>query len=226
MNTNNSRRVQFFPQHERVLEIDTLEHYTEQEILNSWYTKEEFKTIAMRSHKHALRWESGESSMPDSFHRGLEIFTEEGEHLVTASIERCIDAVMDEQAAQWESDVDDFDRLAAISAEVSKFSVNYALEQAVADEQEAHRMYKAMEQKINLQQKLKSRDSSKKNVLDSSDHTSICSDLSHPEAESIRSTRDSLSQAKGNNKATKAISRRLTNALTMPKIVGLASRAA
>ncbi|CAJ1932499.1 unnamed protein product [Cylindrotheca closterium] len=200
------RRVKFLPENDTVWKISNLEEYTEEEILNSWYTQPEFKKITRRSYNHALRWESGETSMPDSFHRGLEVFTMEGEEIITASIEQCIDAVMDEQEAQWDKDIDDFDRLAAVSKEVSRFSTAYALELARADEDEAQRMYTRMEQKIK----------SKGSKLDSSDHTSICSDLSHPEADSVHS-RGSLSESIENRRGTKTRSKRLTKALKLSK---------
>ena len=197
---------QFLPEHDTVLEISTLAEYTEEEILNCWYSKPEFEKIANRSYKQALRWESGESSMPDSFHRGLEILTKEGEDIITSSVERCIDAVMDEQAAQWEEDADDFDRIAAVSEEVSRFSAAWALEQAITDEQEAQRMCKRMV----------TTNKSKDSKLDSSDHTSICSDLSHPESDSGRS-RESSSETRESKKGTKPIFRRV-KALRMPKL--------
>ncbi|CAJ1932503.1 unnamed protein product [Cylindrotheca closterium] len=213
--STNKRRVQFNPSHDSVLEISNREEYTEQEILNYWYTKPEFKAITTRCYKQASRWESGKSSKNESFHRGLEGFTQEAEEITTASIEQCIDSVMDEQDAQWEEEVDDCDRLAAVSKEVSRFSVAWALEKAIADEQDAQNIYRRMEQKTKLQ--LKTKSSKGSSGLDSSDHTSICSDLSHPEADSVRS-RESSSGTRVNKKGTQSITRRVTKALKMPKL--------
>ncbi|CAJ1949081.1 unnamed protein product [Cylindrotheca closterium] len=217
----NERRVQFHPKC-TVLEISTLDEYTDEEILKCWYTKHEFKQIATRSQKQAARWESGESSMPDSFHRGLEIFTEEGEEIITSCIQRCIDAVMDEQAVQWENEVDDYDRLAAVSAKVSRVSAVYALDLAMEDEQEAQRMYIRMEKKNKKTKKVKHSSLTKPVEEEGDDHTSMCSDLSLPglewpssrESPSFETMENSLDLEQV-DQGTDAILPRRVKALTM-----------
>eukprot|EP00526_Cylindrotheca_closterium_P015428 CAMPEP_0113613948 /NCGR_PEP_ID=MMETSP0017_2-20120614/6908_1 /TAXON_ID=2856 /ORGANISM="Cylindrotheca closterium" /LENGTH=252 /DNA_ID=CAMNT_0000523089 /DNA_START=13 /DNA_END=771 /DNA_ORIENTATION=- /assembly_acc=CAM_ASM_000147 len=233
MNTNETR-VHFLPEHDTMLEINSLEDYTEQEILDSWYTETELAKIAVRSYKEAHRFESGKTSKSDSFHRGLEAITNKGEELSTTAISRCTDAVMDEQDAQWEVEIDDYDRLAVVSEEVSRFSVAVALEKARADEQEAQRIYKRMEKKQVKTSKRQSPTVSK--PMEGDDHTSICSDLSHPETDSADSSESSSEtiensldfeqvhiptateqQQQQNKKRTESISRRV-KALKIPKL--------
>lgn len=175
---SSERRVQFLLRHYTVLEINSLEDYTEEEILNCWYTETELTKIAVRSYKDALRWESGKSKKSHSAHRGLEVYTKEGAELIATSIEHHIDAVMDEQDAIWENEMDDYDRLAVVSEEQSQFSVAYALEKAKADAEEAQQICKRMEKKLVKKSKRVS------SPMSCYDHTSVCSDLSHPETES------------------------------------------
>lgn len=188
MNTS-ERRVQFLPQHYTVLEINSLEDYTEEEILNCWYTETELTKIAVRSYKDALRWESGKSKKSHSAHRGLEVYTKEGAELIATNIEHHIDAVMDEQDAQWENETDDYDRLAVVSEQQSQFSVAYALEKAKEDAEEARKIYKRMAKRKSV--KKSKRVSS---PMSCDDHTSVCSDLSHPETESDHSRESSSSE--------------------------------
>ncbi|CAJ1945376.1 unnamed protein product [Cylindrotheca closterium] len=128
--------------------------------------------------------------MNESCPRGLESFIQEDGEITTASVEQCIDAVMDEQEVQWDKEVDDYDRLAAVSEEVSRFSVSWALERARTDEKEAQRIYKHMEQKYKVtKSKCESPTSLSKSIEDGrDDHKSMCSDLSHSGAESPRLT--------------------------------------
>ncbi|KAL3935045.1 MAG: hypothetical protein SGBAC_009357 [Bacillariaceae sp.] len=242
MNTS-ERQVQFLPQHYTVLEINSLEDYTEEEILNCWYTKTELTKIAVRSYKDALRWGSGKAKKSHSAYRGLEVYTKEGAELIATNIEHHVDAVMDEQDAQWENEIDDYDRLAVVSEQQSQFSIAYALEKAKEDAEEAQKVYRRMEKKSVKKSKQVS------SPMSCDDHTSVCSDLSHPETESDHSRdfsssetiRSSLEfdqvgiavittnkasteeqQPKQNKKRTE-ISRRV-KALKMPKLPRRASR--
>lgn len=81
-----------------------------------------------------------------SCYRGLEGFTTERSESSTNSVDVCIDAVLDEQEMQWDREEDDFDRIAAISQDLSKCSIDRAIMRAKEDEREARRIYSPVEE--------------------------------------------------------------------------------
>jgi len=78
-------------------------------------------------------------------YRGLENFRQESTEAVRAIIHSCVDAVMDEQETQWQTDSFDWDRFAQLSRRFSKSCVKKAIKTAKSDEKEARKAYKTME---------------------------------------------------------------------------------
>lgn len=133
MRTSTIRQVSFLP--ETVIEIENREDYNEQETLDYWYSERELAKILIRSFKEA------EKPTDDVCLRGLEQFTEGGdEH--SENIQRCLNAVMDEQDKQWSEKQDDYDRLAVVSQEVSRPTITSALKRAEEDERDAEQIYR------------------------------------------------------------------------------------
>lgn len=194
MSTTTKRRVHFHPE-DTVIEIESHKDYTKKEIQASWYTASQRNKLSVKRCRVAMQWEADSEST--FCIRGLEQYTEKGALRTEKSIRMCIDAVMDEQDAQWLKGEDDFDRFAVLSQEVSKFCVALARLRAEEDAISAKRIYKRMEkhQKHSKSKKRPSKKSASKpasnTAIEVDDHTSVCSDLSHPEVDSELSTEHS-----------------------------------
>mmetsp|Transcript_28167 Transcript_28167/g.43398 ORF Transcript_28167/g.43398 Transcript_28167/m.43398 type:complete len:259 (-) Transcript_28167:14-790(-) len=117
--------------------IDSHSTYSDKEVKRCWYSPEEKDKMAAKREKVILRMEEKKPERPGRPYRGLEHWTEEGSDQVTAQIDRVVSAVMDEQDEQWAKNVDDYDRIAAISRRESGVSVEQAIQNAYRDEQEA-----------------------------------------------------------------------------------------
>src|SRR5210317_1530555 len=139
--TDNKRHVHFLPEKNLVFEVKSLMDYTKQEMLDTWYTTSELRVAWSLRNTAALRWEAGNT--PSSFCiRGLERCTQVWGKRIERNIERCVDAVICEQIAQWPTGGDECELLAAVSQEASKPSVQDALARAQEDRLEALRVYK------------------------------------------------------------------------------------
>jgi hypothetical protein len=115
-------------------EIICLEEYTEDEIRNCWYSLEDKEKMKETHGKMVARFESGEKGMT---YRGLECWTTKGGRDLDLNISKCADAVMDEQDAQWNASIDDWERVAAASQEVTAGSAKRALAIGREDERDA-----------------------------------------------------------------------------------------
>ena len=73
-------------------------------------------------------------------YRGLESWTEDGSLKLAETIERCINAVMDEQDRQWDKDDDDADAIAKCSLRETEDSVRRARSNGLGDAEEAMRV--------------------------------------------------------------------------------------
>ena len=117
--------------------IPSLDEFTDKEKKSCWYTPEEKKKMSVRHNKMVARYESGKPLKGNMTYRGLECWTVEGGASLDDSIARCVDAVMDEQDAQWASRIEDSDRIAATSRAVTLKSLERALQIAQQDEMES-----------------------------------------------------------------------------------------
>ncbi|CAJ1932493.1 unnamed protein product [Cylindrotheca closterium] len=133
------RKVSFEPTKDTIILVSGREDFTDEEKKLYWYSALEKEKMHDQCFKDAMRLELEEVKNP-SCYRGMEPFTTEGEQSSTNAINACIDAVMDEQDRQWERREDDYDRIAAISQEVSKCSVDRAIMRAIEDAREAIRI--------------------------------------------------------------------------------------
>jgi hypothetical protein len=131
LNGSGRRRIRFF-EIVQELEIVNLDDYTEEERENCWRTVDENDKTVFESRSVAARMKSGKPEKVNSPYRGLE-----NRKKLKFVVLRLIDAVLDEQEAQWVADIDDHERIAAISQEISSLSKEKARVVALEDEQEA-----------------------------------------------------------------------------------------
>jgi hypothetical protein len=117
--------------------IMCLEEYTEDEVRNSWYSLEDKEKMKKKHNKVVARFESGKEAKRGMNYRGLECWTKKGGHDLDFNISKCADAVLDEQDAQWNASIDDCERVAAASQEVTVGSAKRALAIGREDEREA-----------------------------------------------------------------------------------------
>jgi hypothetical protein len=131
------RRVRFAVAVKKRVVINR-DDYTEEDWENCWYKhKEELKSAKKRGNI-VKRMEAGKKETRKMTYRGLESATEKGIKDFDDNVSRCISAVMDEQDDQWHVTlVDDYDRIAAASMEVTSASKERALELGLQDEEEA-----------------------------------------------------------------------------------------
>ena len=99
-------------------------------------TKEKEKHNNKRE-KVVMRMEAGKPEKRSRPYRGLICWTEKGSQVLNAQIARTVDAVMDEQDAQWDANVENPEVIAALSQQVTAVSAQKALHIAYEDEQEA-----------------------------------------------------------------------------------------
>lgn len=138
------RTVLFVPANDTIALVESSKDFTGEELRLSWHSSPEMIEMRDRCIKHTLKLELGDVKNP-SCYRGLEGFTTERSESSTNSVVACIDAVMDEQEMQWDREEDDFDRIAAISRDLSKCSIDRAIMRAKEDEREARRIYSPVE---------------------------------------------------------------------------------
>jgi len=136
------RRVRFsacITQH-TVMNTD---NYSESERKLCWYDKEDKAEMNKKHDKIVRRYEKGKPCKRGMTYRGLDVWTDKGQDKFEETIERLLDAVIDEQDDQWLRDYIDTDRLARASRSISKRDVRHALEVARVDEIEAREAYKS-----------------------------------------------------------------------------------
>ena len=141
-----ARGVCFVPEHSNSIAlIESRFDLSENEKKRSWYSKSEIKTMKKRSMKDAQRLECDKKP---SCCRSLEGFTTKGRGATSVAVSACIDAVMDEQDMQLQTDCDNHHRLATVSQEVSKRCINKAIERGLHDEYEARKIHMQDQQKL------------------------------------------------------------------------------
>jgi hypothetical protein len=124
----------------------SLDDYTQREMTKSWYSDEEKEKITEKHNTLVRRLELGKKCKRKMTYRGLECWTEQGSVELDKSIARTVDAVMDEQDAQWTAGLDSWSEMAKVSRAVSKESRNRALELAEEDAREARKAYETGEE--------------------------------------------------------------------------------
>jgi hypothetical protein len=90
-----------------------------------------------KHNKMLARFESGKEARKGTTYRGLEYSTTKGGRDLDLNFSKCTDAVMDEQDAQRKASIDDWERVAAASQEVTAGSAKRALAIGREDEREA-----------------------------------------------------------------------------------------
>jgi hypothetical protein len=115
----------------------SIEEYTEDEVRNCWYSFEDKEKMYEKHNKMVARFESGKKAKKGSTYRGLECWTTKGGCDLDLNISKCTDAVMDEQDAQWSASIDDWERVATASREVTVGSAKRALATGQEYEREA-----------------------------------------------------------------------------------------
>jgi hypothetical protein len=118
--------------------------YSEKERNSCWYSREEKDKMSSKLDKVVARMDAGKPERRSRPYRGLHGWTEKGSKVPEFHIDRTINAVMDEQDAQWAADADNDFRLATISQNVTADSIERARHLACQDEQEAIKIHDTM----------------------------------------------------------------------------------
>jgi hypothetical protein len=122
-------------------EVMSRYEYTSAELKNCWFTLEEKQKMNASKDKVVVRMEKGKPAKGNHPYRGLECLTQTGSDALDLNISKVVDAVMDEQEAQWKAGQvhpnNDLDRLAAISQAMTGHSQLEAYELAAEDERDA-----------------------------------------------------------------------------------------
>jgi hypothetical protein len=125
-----------------------LEEYTEDEVRNCWYSLEDKEKKYEKLNKMVARFESGKEAKKGMTYRGLEYWTTKGGRDLDLDIWKCIDAVMAEQDAQRNASIDDWERVAAASQEVTAGSAKRALAKGQEDERESIKARASLEDTV------------------------------------------------------------------------------
>jgi hypothetical protein len=133
------RKVFFVPANDIIVLVPGRKDFTDEEKRSCWYSKLEKEKMRYQCFKDAMRLELLDVKNP-SCYRGIEAYTTGGRQSLTSSIYECVDAVMDEQEMQWERREENVDSIAAISQEISIYSINRAIIRAIEDSREARRV--------------------------------------------------------------------------------------
>ena len=118
-------------------DIISLNDYAEKELRRCWYSSEEKERMNRNKDKTVARLEAGKPARGDTTYQGLQCWTAQGGKALDESIALVVNSVMDEQDRQWAANVDDFERIAQISAAATAHSAKAALENGLNDEMEA-----------------------------------------------------------------------------------------
>lgn len=129
-------------------DILSLDDYTKKELKKCWYTEEDKEKMNKSHNKLVRRYETGKRCKRNMTYRGLECWTDKGAAKLDEAISRTVDAVMDEQDAQWAAGVDNWNRISSLSRAVSKESRNKAREIAEEDRREARFAYETNEEEV------------------------------------------------------------------------------
>lgn len=137
-------RVRFSPQVDCMGTI-TRHEYTYSEARSSWLFPDEKAAIMGKHAKTAQRMKSGKKPKKNSTYRGLETMNAQDVFEMKTIINACVNAVLDEQDAQWGEDIFLWGRFSKISRRCSKDSKKLAIKRAKSDEREAKKAYRQME---------------------------------------------------------------------------------
>ena len=112
----------------------SLHEYSDDELQNSFYHRDDLKRIFERSSKIVEQIENSDNAVdPRLCTRGLDKLFGERQEACRTLRSKAINAVMDLQEEQWESGQDDFDNLAKVSKEITKEATARALHEARQD---------------------------------------------------------------------------------------------
>ncbi|CAJ1932533.1 unnamed protein product [Cylindrotheca closterium] len=139
-NPESKHRITFAPELE-VCEIPHREDMTDEEYHLAFYSKNEIAFMNEEQNETADRIEAGKKAKKSTTYRGLEAWTQMGQHEMNQRIFSCVDSVLDEQDKQWTKGRNSTRRIAKASKGLTKTSRKIALELAKQDEKEARKVY-------------------------------------------------------------------------------------
>ncbi|KAL3940429.1 MAG: hypothetical protein SGBAC_005037 [Bacillariaceae sp.] len=139
-NPESRRGISFAPEIEEY-EIPSREDMTADEYYLSFYSPEEIAFMNVEQNETADRMEAGKKAKKSTPFRGLEAWTQRGQHEMNQRIFSCVDSVLDEQDKQWTKGRNSTRKIAKASKSLTKTSRNKALELAKQDEKEARKVY-------------------------------------------------------------------------------------
>eukprot|EP00526_Cylindrotheca_closterium_P014842 CAMPEP_0113636180 /NCGR_PEP_ID=MMETSP0017_2-20120614/18881_1 /TAXON_ID=2856 /ORGANISM="Cylindrotheca closterium" /LENGTH=286 /DNA_ID=CAMNT_0000547035 /DNA_START=88 /DNA_END=948 /DNA_ORIENTATION=- /assembly_acc=CAM_ASM_000147 len=124
-------------------EIPNREDMSEDEYYLSFYSPAEIAWMNEEQNETADRIEAGKKEKKSAPYRGLEAWTQRGQHEMNQRIFSCVDSVLDEQDKQWTKGHGSTRRLAKASKSLTKTSKNLALGLAKQDEKDARKIYES-----------------------------------------------------------------------------------
>lgn len=139
-NAEPQRRISFAPEME-LCEIPHREDMTDEEYYLSFYSPDEIAVMNEEQNESADRMESGKKAKKSTPYRGLEAWTQRGQHEMNQRIFSCVDSVLDEQDKQWTKGRSSTRKIAKASKSLTKTSRKIALELAKQDEKDARKIY-------------------------------------------------------------------------------------
>lgn len=139
-NPESRRGISFAPEID-LYEIPSREDMTEAEYYLSFYSPDEIAFMNEEQNRTADRMDSGKKAKKSSPFRGLEAWTQKGQHEMNQRILSCVDSVLDEQDKQWTDRRNSTRRIAKASKSLTRMSRDIASKVAKQDEKEARKVY-------------------------------------------------------------------------------------
>ncbi|KAL3940427.1 MAG: hypothetical protein SGBAC_005035 [Bacillariaceae sp.] len=139
-NAKSQRRISFGPEIWEY-EIPSREDMTEAEYNLSFYSPDEIAFLNEEQNETVDRMDSGKKPKKSSPYRGLEAWTQKGQHNMNQRIFACVDSVLDEQDKQWTDRRNSTRRIAKASKTLTRMSRDIAFKLAKQDEKEARKVY-------------------------------------------------------------------------------------
>lgn len=135
-----SRKITFYHEVEEC-EIPSREDMSDEECYLCYYSPDEIAWMNQEQNETADRMEAGKKAKKATPYRGLEAWTQRGQHQMNQRIFSCVDSVLDEQDQQWQKQKSSTRKIAKASKSITKTSKKLALELAKQDEKDARKIY-------------------------------------------------------------------------------------
>merc|ERR1712226_1140663 len=141
---NREKKSLVFADKVEIFDIPHLNDTPDEDIFNTWYSKEEYGDIKKSYQLTIHMMESGDTPDDEESHtsRGLEYRTQEGAWARYENKRDAYDSVLDEQDRQWKLDADDEEKLREAYVSHSEKCARKAHLLALEDEKDASVIHK------------------------------------------------------------------------------------